>query len=186
MGQKRTATNVVGTDICVKCEGRLVRDEMAETHDERRCLTCGRVTYIKNSRGYDLASRRKKRAKREATVGYWSPAKVRSRAVGRGNRTRKKNKVKEMVMQYGVNITADMVNMPRSTVGLWTKGLSNKPTWAFNRGKYSKEFKTEVAEYAIRAKNYYYTAKKYQISRGTVQNWVKEYKLHKGEGWLSK
>ena len=186
MAHKRKATNVRGTDICIKCGGRLVRDEMAETHDERRCLMCGRVTYIKNSSGYDLASSRKKREAYEQTKGYWSPAKVKSRAIARGNKTRKRNRVRAMVMQYGVNITADKLKIPRSTVGLGAKGLSNKPTWAFNRSKYSKEFKIEVAEYAIRAKNYYYTSKKYGIARSNIQNWVKEYKLHKGEGWLSK
>jgi len=147
---------------------------------------CGRVTYIKNSSGYDLASSRKKRENYEKTKGYWSPAKVKSRAVARGNKTRKRNRVRAMVMKYGVNITADKLKIPRSTVGLWAKGLSNKPTWAFNRSKYSKEFKTEVAEYAIRAKNYYYTAKKYGIPRSSIQNWVREYKQHNGEGWLSK
>ena len=186
MGPKRTATNVVGTDICVKCGGRLRRDAMAETHDERRCLMCGRITYIKNSSGYDLASSRKKREEWEKTKGYWSPAKVRSRAVSKGNRTRKRNRVRAMVMEYGINITADKLKIPRSTVGLWAKGLSDKPTWAFNRSKYSKEFKTEVAEYAIRAKNYYYSAKKFGVARASIQNWVKEYKLHKGEGWMSK
>ena len=186
MAHKRTATNVRGTDICIKCGGRLVRDAMAETHDERRCLMCGRVTYIKNHSGYDLASRRKKKEEWEKTKGYWSPAKVRSRAVSRGNRERKRKKVRAMVMEYGVNITADKLKIPRSTVGLWAIGLSTKPTWACNRSKYSKEFKIEVAEYAIRAKNYYYTSKKYGIARSNIQNWVKEYKLHKGEGWLSK
>lgn len=166
---QRIATNVQGVDICKKCGGRLVRSTTEiGTDDERSCIVCGRVTYIKSS----------KTKMRSAT-------KI-SALVKKGEKSRKKEQVRELVLKYGVNITADMVNMPRSTVGAWTKGLSDKPTWAFNRGKYSKEFKTEVAEYAIRNKNYYYTAKKYGIARSNIQNWVKEYKLHNGEGWLSK
>lgn len=186
MGHKRTATNVVGTDICVKCGGRLRRDAMAETHDERRCLMCGRITYIKNSSGYDLASRRKKKDEYAKTKGYWSPTKVRSRAVGRGNKERKRRRVREMVMRYGVNITANKLKIPRSTVGLWAKGLSNRPRFAFNRSKYGKEFKTEVAEYAISTNNKKVTAKKFSIPRSSVQNWVREYNQHGGEGWMSK
>ena len=45
----------------------------------------------------------------------------------------------------------------------------------------TKKFKIEVAEYAIRAKNYYYTAKKYKIPRDSIQDWVKQYKQY-GEG----
>ena len=168
MTYQRVATKVRGVDICTKCDGMLVRNVTGYGDDERSCMQCGRVTYIKSSK-----TKMRSATKMSAVIKH-------------GEKSRKREKVRELVMEYGVNITADMVNMPRSTVGLWTKGLSNKPTWAFNRGKYSKEFKTEVAEYAIRAKNYYYTAKKYGIARSNIQNWVKEYKLHRGEGWLSK
>ena len=169
MTYKRVASKVRGVDICPKCDGMLVRNVTAYSHDdERSCVQCGRVTYIKSS----------KSKLRSAT-------KI-SGVIKKGELLRKKEQVRELVIKYGVNATADKLEIPRSTVGLWAKGLSNKPTWAFNRTKYRKKFKTEVAEYAIRAKNYYYTAKKYKISRGTVQNWVREYKQHKGEGWLSK
>ena len=39
-----------------------------------------------------------------------------------------------------------------------------------------EDFKREVAEYAIQHHNNYKTAKVYGVSRGSVQNWVKEYK----------
>ena len=166
---QRVSSNVLGVDVCKKCSGRLVRDITGDTHDERRCMNCGRVTYIRSSVG-------KVRRNPNSLLAV----------VKQGKKTQKKEKVRALVSKYGVNATADMMEMPRSTVGLWSKGLSNKPRWAFNRSKYSKKFKTEVAEYAIRNKNNYYTAKKCQIPRGSVQNWVREYKDHKGEGWLSK
>ena len=136
--------------------------------DERSCVQCGRVTYIKSSRT-------KMRSATKMTA-----------VIRKGEKSRKKEEVRELVMEYGVNITADMLNMPRSTVGLWAKGLSSKPTWAFNRGKYSKEFKTKVAEYAIRAKNNVYTAKKFKIARSCVQLWLKEYKKDGGKHWTPK
>ena len=167
---QRVSSNVLGVDICKKCGGRLVRSTTeVGTDDERSCLACGRVVYIKNAIG-------------KITLAKGSLISV----VKKGQKAKLQEKVRDMVMEHGVNITADKMKIPRSTVGLWAKGLSNKPTWAFNRSKYSAKFKTEVAEYAIRNKNNYYTAKKFQIPRGSVQNWVREYKEHGGKGWRSK
>ena len=143
---------------CQRCSGLLLLRGREPTFTEYLCLTCGRERIVN----------------------------VSEREIAKRKKASRRRKVQQMVQEYGVNITADILGMPRSTVGLWTKGMSDKPKWGFNRGKYSREFKTEVAEYAIRAKNYYYSAKKFKIARGSIQNWVKEYKQHGGKGWLSK
>lgn len=92
----------------------------------------------------------------------------------------KRAKVQDLVKQYGINGTARMLDMPLSSVGLLAKGVSPKK---WNSDKFGKEFKLKVALYAIKAKNNYYTAKKFKVSRGTVQNWVREYKQHEGMEW---
>ena len=169
MSQKyqRVSNNVLGVDICKRCGGKLIRNSTeVGTDDERSCLACGRVVYIKNAVG-------KIKLSKGSLIAV----------VKKGQKAQLQEKVRAMVMEHGISITADKMEIPRSTVGLWAKGLSNKPKWAFNRGKDSAKFKTEVAEYAIRNKNNYYTAKKFKIVRSNVQNWVKEYKAHGGEDW---
>jgi len=138
---------------CPRCEGYLVLRELHLTFLEYFCIACNRETIVKVPE--DEIVKRKKEAR--------------------------ERQVQRVVKEYGVNSTAERLDVPRSTVV-----LSTKPKWSFYTDKYTKEFKTEVAEYAIRAKNYYWSAKKFKISRGSIQNWVKEYKQHGGEGWLSK
>ena len=88
--------------------------------------------------------------------------------------SRRKQRAIQLVEKFGVTETAKLMELPTSTIGLWTKGHSKKE---FRGTMYQDEdFKREVAEYAIQHHNNYKTAKVYGVSRGSVQNWVKEYK----------
>ena len=98
----------------------------------------------------------------------------------------KREKIKNLVRQHGVNGTARLLNKPRSTIGLWTKGVTKK---RWNRGKFSKELKIKVAKYAISIGDSVATAKSSEemfgekISRQAIDNWRREYKQHQGKGW---
>ena len=76
------------------------------------------------------------------------------------------------VTTIGVTSTAKKFGIPSSTVGLWAKGKSPK---FFKGYKYTIEFKKRVAAYAEETNNNYGTAKFFDITRGSVQRWRKEY-----------
>ena len=83
-----------------------------------------------------------------------------------------KTAVIKSVTKIGVTSTARKFGIPTSTVGLWAKGLSPK---SFKGYKYTIEFKKKVAAYAELTNNNRRTAKLFDITRGSVQKWRKEY-----------
>jgi len=158
---------------CIKCEGLMLIH-----YDEYICSNCGNIkhkrTYFRNTTMRRQVEETKKRNEAEHK-------RIQSNMKRRHERFyTRKEEIKDLVKQYGINGTARMLDMPRSSVGLLAKGVSPRK---WNRGKFGKEFKLKVALYAIKAKNNYYTAKKFKVSRGAVQNWVREYKQHEGIEW---
>ena len=155
-------------NACTKCGG-FVRFRYIEPNIEQHCQICGLSSYKRVTVSNTITRRENKKM-----FEY-------SKQVSKDQEYyAKRNKVRDMVAKYGINGTARMLDMPRSSVGLLAKGVSPK---RWNRGKFGRAFKLKVARYAIKAKNNYYTAKKYKVSRGAVQNWVREYKQHKGNEW---
>tara|TARA_Y100000310_G_scaffold321555_1_gene379358 strand:+ start:81 stop:545 length:465 start_codon:yes stop_codon:yes gene_type:complete len=81
-----------------------------------------------------------------------------------------KDKILNSVKEIGINATAKKMNLPASTVGLWTKGTSKNPR---NKDKYTDLFR----EYAIKEykkyKNFRKVSLLLQIPRSTLQSWVK-------------
>mgnify|MGYP003307111505 FL=1 len=157
---------------CTKCGG-FVRFRYIAPNIEQHCQICGLASYKRITISNTITRREEKKRVFEYKE---DPEQVRKDQ----EYYAKRNKVRDMVAKYGINGTAKMLNMPRSSVGLLAKGVSPK---RWNRGKFGKAFKLKVAKYAIKAKNNYYTAKKFKVSRGAVQNWVREYKQHKGNEW---
>ena len=158
---------------CIKCEGLMLLH-----YDEYVCSNCGHAkrkqTYYRNTtvrRQVEETKKRNEVKQQHVQINMKHTDK---------QYYAKKAKVQDLVKQYGINGTARMLDMPRSSVGLLAKGVSPK---RWNRGKFGRVFKLKVARYAIKAKNNYYTAKKFGVSRGAVQNWVREYKQHEGMEW---
>ena len=83
-----------------------------------------------------------------------------------------KTQVIVSVSEIGVNATAKKFRMAPSTVGLWAKG---KSPHQFKGNKYTVEFRKKVARYAEKSDNNYGTAKRFQVTRGAVQNWRRLY-----------
>ena len=140
---------------CKRCNGFLALIQQELNCLEYLCISCGREQIVK------------------------IPEKV----IVKRKQARLKDQIQSLVKEHGVSATAKKLNMPISTVGLWGKGLSKKRKWGWQKGIHSKEFKTKVAQYTIRNRNYYDSAKKFKIARSNIQNWVREYKKHGGEGW---
>jgi len=83
-----------------------------------------------------------------------------------------RNEIISSVSIIGVNATARKYKIPRSTVGLWTKGLSPKVS---NRYKYTNLFKETVALYAKTINNNRRTSKIFDVPRSSVQLWRKRF-----------
>ena len=158
---------------CIKCKGLMLIH-----YDEYICSSCGNV---KHKRHYFRGTSMRRQIEETKNRKEADQKRLQSNMKRRHKRFyTRREEIKDLVKQYGVNGTARMLDMPRSSVGLLAKGVQPRK---WNRGKFGKEFKLEVALYAIRNKNNYYTAKKFKVSRGSVQNWVREYKRHEGVEW---
>lgn len=76
------------------------------------------------------------------------------------------------VSRIGITATAKKFNVPSSTVGLWAKGKSPK---AYRGKMYNNDFKKKVAQHAESTNNNRKTAKIFNVARGSVQRWRKQY-----------
>jgi len=83
-----------------------------------------------------------------------------------------RNEIISSVSTIGINATARKYEIPKSTVGLWAKGLSPN---VFNRYKYTNLFKKTVALYAKTINNNRRTAKMFEVPRSSVQVWRKQF-----------
>lgn len=80
--------------------------------------------------------------------------------------------VRESVRKIGITATSKKYNIPKQTLSFWFKGLTpNK----YRANMYTNEFKMEVGKYAEDTDNNSGTAKKFNVTRGSVQNWRKQY-----------
>tara|TARA_R110000824_G_scaffold385170_1_gene579343 strand:- start:1986 stop:2435 length:450 start_codon:yes stop_codon:yes gene_type:complete len=144
---------------CSQCEGYLALRELHLTFLEYFCVACGRETTVEVPEG-EIVKRKKEARERQ---------------------------IQRVSKEFEFTNTTARRDMPQ--IDLTIPSSTSDPTAAqviLSDASFTKDFKTEVAEYTIHAKNYYWSAKKFQIPRDTIHNWVKEYRQHGGEGWLSK
>ena len=80
--------------------------------------------------------------------------------------------LRESVKKIGVTATAKKYNVPKQNLSLWFKGLT---PYKYNPDKYTDQFRMEVGKYAEDIDNNYRTAKKFKVSRSSVQNWRSQY-----------
>ena len=164
---------------CKRCSGL-----MLVHYDEYVCSSCGNAIhkriYYQNSTMRRQVEETKKRKEAEQQRLETNMRRRHKRFYS------KKQKVIGLVREHGVNGTAKLLNMNRSTVGLWAKGVTKK---RWNKGKFSKELKIKVAKYAIDMCNSQTVAFKSEelfgerISRQAIDNWRREYIQHQGKGW---
>ena len=85
--------------------------------------------------------------------------------------------LRESVRTTGITATSKKYNVPKQNLSKWFKGLTpNK----FRATMYTEEFKMEVGKYAEDTDNNSGTAKKFDVTRGSVQNWRKQYLTREG------
>ena len=85
--------------------------------------------------------------------------------------------LRESVRTIGVTATSKKYNVPKQSLSNWFKGLTPKK---YRATMYTEEFKMEVGKYAEDTNNNNGTARKYQVTRGSVQNWRKQYLTREG------
>ena len=78
------------------------------------------------------------------------------------------------VKEYGIQETAHILNIPRSTIGKWAKGQS---CFGRNKDAYPKNFQSQLVAKAIEENNIKKVAKEAGIPRSTLQRWMRRDEL---------
>ena len=144
-----------------------------------RCRWCSRVRAFDNDPDYDVQGKVRVPDKNLPNQGERDALREAGIPISRKKWSEQEiNFIKASVRKIGVTATARKYNMPKQTVSLWTRGST---PLKYRADMYTTDFKMEVAKDAEASNNNYTTAKKYGVTRGSVQRWRKQYLTSQGK-----
>ena len=157
---------------------------MIRHYDEYVCANCGNITYKPIYYQNTIIKRQVEATKQRNEE---NEKRLQRNMKARHQRFyKKREKVQEMVREHGITKTAKLLNKAPSSIGLLAKGISTRK---FNRGKFPRSLKLKVAIHANKINNNKDVSRNslelfgQQISRGSIQNWRREYAEHQGQKW---